>query len=133
MRSFFWIANSGPSGGVPARADIVITARRLSSDKPPASAAVRFTASIWTAGMPAAVAVARANRSRSAASGSGTSIVVTAGLVTSRGWISAIESVISTIETFTRRRSGLVAQPSSRTSRLAPDRPPSPPGARYWA
>ncbi|NBW97233.1 MAG: hypothetical protein EBR28_11015 [Planctomycetia bacterium] len=86
--------------------------------------------------MPAEAATASANRSRSAASGNGTSMAVTAGLCTSRGWISAIESVTSTIATFTRRRSGLVAQASSRTSRPAPARAAeaaSPAGARYWA
>ena len=134
MRSFFLAANSGPSGGEPSRADIVITARRLSSVRPPATAAVRFTASICAAGTPAADAVNTANRSRSSALGSGTLIVVTAGLVTSAGCISTRLSVSSTIATLTRRSSGLVAQLSMRTSRPAPARAleaASPVGARY--
>ncbi len=136
MSSFFWSANSGPSGGEPSRADIVSTARRLSSESPPERAATRFTFSDCAAGMPTAAAVASAKRSRSAASGSGMSIAVTAGDCTSRGCTSESESARSTIATFTRRRSGFVAHDKSLTSREAPPRAElatSPAGARYCA
>ena len=84
--------------------------------------------------MPEAAAVARANRSRSATAGIGTSIAVTAALVTSLGWISESVSATSTTATLTRRSSGLVAQPRIRTSRAAaPREPASPPGTRYCA
>ena len=136
MRSFFLAANSGPSGAEPSRAESVTTARRLSSDSPPESAAIRFTASACVSGMPAEFAVARANRSRSEASGRGRSIAVTAGQVTSRELTSESASARRTMATLTRRRSGLVAQASSRTNRPAPpftEAPASPAGARYWA
>ena len=59
VRVLGWAANSGPSGGVPSRAESVTTARRLSSVSPPASAAARFTPSTCSGFTPAAVDVAR--------------------------------------------------------------------------